>query len=238
MDWLELAEVTWKSLVVFILLVVLARLMGKKLLSRLTFFDFVIGVTIGSIGGSYVVASTSGLYVLLSPVVLTAAVLVTGFLSLKSLKLRKIMEGEPVIIIQNGRILDRNLRRIRYNLDHLSMELRTRGVFDLSEVEFAVLEPHGKLSVLKKSQYQPVTPADLGIPTRYKGLAAELIKDGEVLEQNLGRNGLSRAWLDEELRRRGIDDATRVILATLQTDGSLYVDVKQDELAYVQRVED
>ncbi len=116
--------------------------------------------------------------VLLSPVILTVLVVGTGYLTIKSTPARKLIEGEPLVMVQNGKIYEENMRKIRYNLDDLLMQLREKGVFDLSEVETAVLEPHGQLSVLKKSQQLPVTPKDLNIPTKYKGLSSEIIRDG------------------------------------------------------------
>lgn len=225
MDGSEALGVTWKTIVVFAVLVGLTRIIGRRLLAQLTFFDFVIGVTIGTMGGAYVVTSTKGAYVLLGPVVLGAAVLATGYMSLKSLTVRRLLEGEPTTLIQNGRILRESLLRARYSVDDLQMELRTQGVFDINEVEFAVLEPHGKLSVLKKSQHQPITPGDLGVATPYRGLAVELIKDGVVLDANLKRCGLTSDWLSGELRSRGISGPARVLLASLYTNGALFVNI-------------
>lgn len=226
------------SLIVFVLLISLARIMGKKLLAQMTFFDFVIGITIGTIGGAFVTTEVGGFWVLLSPVVLTLAVVLTGYLTLKSEPARKLLEGEPLVLVQNGKIYEKNMRKIRYHLDDLLMQLRERDVFDLSEVEFAVLEPHGKLSVLKKSQNLPVTPRDLGISTSYKGLSSEIIRDGQVVDQNLRQNGLTRQWLMDELSRRNIKRVEDVFLATLSTDGNLYVDLRKDDPVYVQEVED
>lgn len=230
--------VLWESLLVFVLLVVLTRLVGKKLLSQLTFFDFVVGMTIGTIGGSYISASVKGLPVLLSPIILTIATIGAGYLAVKSLRARKLLEGEPVVMIQNGKILEKNLARSRYHLDDLNRQLREQGVFDIGEVEFALLEPHGMLSILKKTQYQPVTPKNLGLQTNYKGLPSEIIKDGQVLEQNLVQNNLSWNWLYEELHHRNINRIADVFFAGLNTDGSLLIDLREDKLDYIQRIED
>lgn len=226
------------SLIIFVLLVVLTRLMGKKLLSQMTYFDFVIGITMGTIGGAFVTAEVHGLYVLISPIVLTLAVIGTGILTLKSVPLRKLLEGEPIIVIQNGKIYEENMRKIRYNTDDLLMQLREKNVFDLSEVEFAVLEPHGKLSVLKKSQNLPVTPKDLGLNTNYMGVSSEIIRDGRIVEQNLKQNSLTHEWLYNELYSRNIRSIDDVFLATLSTDGRLYIDLREDRPDYIQEIED
>lgn len=130
------------------------------------------------------------------------------------------------------------MKKLRYNLDDLMMQLREQGVFDLSEVEFAILETDGKLSVLKKSQYQPVKPRDLNINTRYVGLSSEIIRDGQIVEQNLKQNNLTHEWLYNELAKQNIKNIRNIVLATLSTDGNLYIDVKNDNHSYIQEIED
>ena len=125
--------------------------------------------------------------------------------------------------------MEKNLKKMRYTLDDLLIQLRHRGIFDLKEVEFALLETTGQLSVLKKSQYAPVTPHDLKIPTKYKGLSTELIYDGKVIDINLKRFNLDRAWLEQQLKAQGIQSPREVFLALLNTEGELYVNRYQDQ---------
>ncbi|PRX30499.1 uncharacterized membrane protein YcaP (DUF421 family) [Orenia metallireducens] len=231
-------EILIRTLVVFILLVILARIIGRKLLSQLSVFEFVTTITIGSATGTYVVERSKGNVMLLSPIILTICAVGLGYLTLKSLRFRKLVVGEPVVIIQNGEILEKNMLKARYSLDDLERQLRGKGAFKLNEVEFAVLESDGTLSVQKKSSYIPVTPKDLNLSTTYKGLATEIIKDGEVLEQNLRQNNLDFNWLYNQLRKNGVSDISDVMLAHLNTDGTLYLDLKKQKPAYTQQVED
>ncbi|MFZ5644224.1 MAG: YetF domain-containing protein [Bacillota bacterium] len=237
-DFNEIIQVLTHTLAVFFLLILMTRLIGKKFLAQMTFFDFVTGIIIGTIGGAYVTTQIKGVYVLLSPIILTILVVITGFLGLKNVSARKLIEGEPLVMIQNGKIYEKNMRKIRYNVDDLMMQLREKGIFDLGEVEFAILETHGQLSVLKKSQYLPATPRDLGINTIYKGVSSEIIRDGKIVEQNLKQNNLDHEWLYNELSFRNIKNIRDIFLATLSTDGKLYVDLKNDNPAYIQEVED
>jgi len=238
LDLEAIYNVVSKSVIIFILLITLTRLIGKKLLSQMTFFDFVTGITIGTIAGAFVTTEVRGFYVLISPVIFTILVILTGILSLTSVRARKLLEGEPLVLIENGKILEKNLRKIRYNVDDLLMQLRVKGVFDLGEVEFAVLESHGQLSVLKKTQNLPVTPKDLNLSTNYKGLSSEIIRDGKIVKENLKQNSLSIDWLRSELSSRNINEVDEVFLATLGTDGSLYGDLRDDPSDYRQVVED
>jgi len=231
-------QVLWKSLLIFVILMAVARFIGRKLLSQMTYFDFIVGITIGTISGAYITQTIEGMWVLLSPIILTVTTVAFGFINLKSVHARKITEGEPVVVVQNGKILDKNMSKLRYHIDDLEMQLRDKGVFNFADVEFAILEPHGQLSVLKKTQSQPLTPKDISLQTQYQGLAAEIIKDGKVFEQNLIQNNLSFDWLYQELKRRNIDKISDVFYAALNTDGTLYIDMKKDNMDYVQKVED
>ncbi len=226
------------SIIVYFLLVILTRIIGKKLLSQMTFFDFVIGITIGTVGGAFITTEIKGFYVLLSPVVLALAVFLTGLLTFKNVPARKLIEGEPVVIMQNGKIFEKNMKKLRYNVDDLIMQLRAQNIFDLGEVEFAILEGNGQLSVLKKSQYIPLTPKDMGLSTKYKGVSSEIIRNGRIVEQNLKQNNLTHEWLYNELAKRNITNIRDVFLATLSTDGNLYVDINKDNPSYIQEVED
>jgi uncharacterized membrane protein YcaP (DUF421 family) len=221
-----------------VILVGLARLIGRKLLAQMSYFDFTVAITIGSISGSYVVQMVEGMWVLIAPLLLAILAIIFDYVHLKSLHFRKLTEGEPVIVMQNGQILEKNMKRLRYHLDNLEAQLRDKGVFDFSEVEFAIFEPHGQLSVLKKSQYLPLTPSDMKLSTKYKGLSTEIIKDGTVLEENLKQNHLSRDWLTQELRKRKIGNIADVIYAALNTEGVLYVSMKHSDLKYSQKVEE
>ncbi|MFZ5643531.1 MAG: YetF domain-containing protein [Bacillota bacterium] len=233
-----LIKVFLYSIIIYVLLVVLARIIGKKLLSQLNFFDFVIAITIGTITATFVTTEIKGFYVLISPIILTILVILTGYLTLKSVPARKLIEGEPIIVIQNGHVFEKSMRKIRYNMDTLMAQLRNMGAFNLSEVEFAILEPSGRLSVLKKSQNLPVTPSDLGLSTNYKGISSEIIRDGKIVEQNLKQNNLTHEWLYKQLASFNVKDIDNVFIATLSTDGKLYIDLRKDNPGYIQEVED
>lgn len=237
-DFGEIYQALFHSIIIFVLLIMLTRIIGKKLLSQMTYFDFVTGIIIGTIGGAFVTTEVRGFYVLFSPVFLTVFVLLTGYLTLISVPARKLIEGEPLVVVQNGKIFEKNMGKIRYNADDLMMQLREKDVFDLGEVEFAILEADGKLSVLKKSQHLPLTPKDLNLPTDYKGISSEIIRDGKIVEQNLRQNNLTHEWLYNELASRHIKNIRDVFLATLSTEGNLFVDLRQDDLDYIQKVED
>lgn len=227
-DFSQLVKVTQETVIVYILLIVLCRFIGKKLIAELTLADFVMGITIGTIAGAFVTDEIKGYYLLYSVVVFAVLVILSGFLTLKSSAARNLIEGKPLIVIQEGKINEKNMEKARYHLDSLLMQLRGKGIFDLQEVENAILEPHGQLSVQKKAGNQPATVKDLKGPVPLKGLAAGLVKDGIIMEENLRQHHLSYEWLFNELSAQGVFRLDQVFFAELSPEGKLYIDLKED----------
>lgn len=227
------------SIIVYLLLLILTRIIGKKMLTQLTFFDFVVGITIGSIGGAFVTEEIKGFYVLISPVVLAILVFITSIITTKNITVRKLIEGEAVIVIQEGKILENELRKLRYNQDLLLAQLRGKDIFDLNQVEYAILESQGTLTVMKKDLYKNPTKQDLNIaPNMNSGISSELIRDGRVQLENLVEQKLSKDWLKIELNKQGIKEFDEVFLATISPDGKLYVDVKDDNVRNLIKADD
>ena len=124
------------------------------------------------------------------------------------------------------------MEKLHYNLDHLLSQLRDKNVFNIEDVEFALLERHGNLSVLLKSQKSIVAPSDLDLPTDYDGVSSEIIIDGRVIYQNLKENELDEQWLIAELKKRGYNSPRDIVFASLTSDGQLYIDDKDKDWAY------
>jgi uncharacterized membrane protein YcaP (DUF421 family) len=228
-----------KALIAFVVILILARWLNKEQLSQLTFYDWIVGITIGSMAANLTNEPEGRIleHVVIL-VVFSAAAYLTGMMTVKSRPLRKLIEGEPTVVIHNGRILEHNMAKLHYNVDNLLNQLREKNVFNIEDVEFALLEGNGGLSVLLKSQKRPLTPSDLGVPTGYEGLSSEIIVDGRVIYQNLKQNQLDEQWLISELRKRGYNSPRDIVLATLSSDGQLYIDDKKDETEHMVDVSD
>jgi uncharacterized membrane protein YcaP (DUF421 family) len=227
----EAAVVFVRGIISFITLLIFARILGKQQVSQLTFFDYILGITIGSIAASLTTDLSSRAWPhWVGLATWSGAVWVVQWITMRSRAAAKYLNGEPVVLIMNGQIMEDNLAKMRYTVDELLLQLRQHDIFDLGTVEFVVLETTGKISVLKKSQYAPVTPHDLNIPTKYQGVSTELIYDGIVIEENLQRVNLDRPWLESLLRSLNIKGPGEVFLALLDTQGQLYVDRYQDHL--------
>lgn len=228
-----------RGLTAFFTLLIFARILGKQQISQLTFFDYILGITIGSIAATL----TTDLNTRVWPQWIglftwSGIVFLLHWISLKWRYASKILDGEPTVVIMNGQVMEDAMRKMHYRMSDLSEQLREKGAFNISEVEFAVLETSGKLSVLKKSQHQPVTPSDLKLPSVYVGLSTELIYDGVVIPQNLRSLNLTRKWLASHLSTLGIHDESEVFLASLDTGGKLYVDQYRDTVRKIIDISD
>lgn len=225
-------EMIIRTSVTFAVLLLLARLLGKIQLSQLTFFNYITGITIGSIAaemaGKHETSFTDGLISLIWWSFLTV---LTSYIGLKSSKARVILDGEPTIVIKAGKILENSLKSLRLNIDDLSMMLREQGVFSTNDVEYAVLEPDGNLSILKKASLQSATKKDMLVPTEaLKYVPSELISDGKILKKNLQELNITEEWLLQKLKAKGISSVEDVFYAEIQTDGALYIDLHKDNL--------
>lgn len=148
----------------FIVLLVLTRLVGRRQFSQLTFFDFVSGTAIGGMGAIMATNMNVNVWAVFAAFLTFMVLLIlNGYVALESRPLRKLLHGEPVMVIHNGKILEGNMAIMRYSMDDLMTNLREKGFFDVGQVEYAVLETDGQLSVLAKSQNRPVTPEDLNM---------------------------------------------------------------------------
>jgi uncharacterized membrane protein YcaP (DUF421 family) len=227
----EVSVVLVRSAITFFNLLILCRLLGKTQVSQLTFFEYVSGITLGSLAAEL----STNLSLRPWPVFVGlfawgGFTLLTQLVALKSRWMAKMLDGEPVILVYRGQILEENLRRLRMRESELAELLRSQSVFHFDEVELAVLEPRGTLSVLRTADTQPVTPADLGIPASSRGLGIELVVDGEVMDQNLRRLGVNRTWLMAKLKEQGIRSPAEAFLAVVDADGKLYVDRYTDRV--------
>lgn len=211
---------------VFIVLLALTRALGKKQMSELTFFNYTTGITIGSIAANIVSEPNQPL--INEFIVLTWWCILTelsAYISLKSGGLRRIIDGEPTIVIKKGKLLKHSLKSTRINMDDLSMMLRNQNVFSITEVNYAILEPNGSLSALKKKSLQQVTKEDMNVPTTTTNyIPTEIIADGKILERNLKELNLNEEWLRNQPKQYNINSKEEVFYAEVQSDGTLFVD--------------
>jgi uncharacterized membrane protein YcaP (DUF421 family) len=158
-------------------------------------------------------------------VVITFCSFVFSYVSLKSYKGRKILDGIPLTLIENGRINEKNLQKSKLSVNDLLEECRQKDIFDIAQIEFGILETSGRLSVQPKSQNRPLTPKDLRISTEYEGLCTNVIIDGKVIEEHLSAIHLDANWLFIKLSEKGIS-SREILLAYVDTSGELHTFLK------------
>ncbi len=222
-----------RAAVMFWWLLFMTKLMGQRQIGRLTVFDFIVAFTVGGTAAGVLNNTRNGLVGAITTIGTLAALdIAVSFLALKNAKMRRVLQDEPLVLVQNGRIIEDMLRKARFNLDDLLLELRQKNIPNLHNVEFAILESNGKLSVIPKSQARPLQPSDLQIPTNYEGMPTVLIEDGNIIEDNLHRINLDKTWLLDQLRQQNIDNPGSVLVAMLDTLGKLYISKKNEKFIH------
>ncbi|MEW6695900.1 MAG: YetF domain-containing protein [Bacillota bacterium] len=228
-------EIALRAVGAYLGMLLITRMLGKEQLGELSVGDFVNAIAIGSIAAAMATDHKENvIYYIIGLIIFGTLTYLTNITGLKSRAARKLLEGEPTIIIHNGKILEKNMRKERYSMDNLAMQLREKSVFNIADVEFAVLETNGDLSILLKSDKQPLTAGDIHVFTPYKGIASEVIVDGKLIQQNLQQNKLTMDWLNDRLRERGVKNIEEVAYASLDTSGNLFIDKYRDDLPYLQ----
>ncbi|WP_046174393.1 DUF421 domain-containing protein [Domibacillus indicus] len=226
----EWFEVALRGLLFLGVLFIMTKILGKKQLSQLSFFEYVAGITIGSIGAEVVTGLDRNIFHgVVGIIVFTLVPFLVAVLSMKSKKFRTLVEGEGVPFIQNGKVLEDNLKKERYSTDELLELLRKKDVFRVADVEFAVLEATGDLSVMLKKEHQPLTPNMLGVTVAPVKEPQTVIMDGKVLDEPLASMNLNRGWLKGELDKIGVT-IENVFLGQVDSSGQLTVDLFNDKL--------
>ncbi len=227
----EALVVVVRSIIAFFTLLIFAKILGKQQISQLTFFDYVLGITIGSIASELTIDLTSRAWPHWIGLLCWATLgFLMEYITMKWRYAAKYINGEPTIVIMNGKIMESALRKMKFPISDIMELLRNKNVFDLSEVDFAIIESNGQLSVLKKPEYEPVTAKDLKITKKPSGISTELIYDGILIEENLKQIKKDKKWLDKQLKSHGVKDISEVFIATLNPAGSFYVDLYKDHI--------
>jgi uncharacterized membrane protein YcaP (DUF421 family) len=148
---------------------------------------------------------------------------IVNVLTMKSIWLRRFFMGTPTVLIQNGKILEKNLKKVKFDLNDLLEEVRIDGYFDLSQVEYAIMEANGSLSILPKTEYKTVTVGDMKLKTPKEGLCANVIIDGKIMHNNLDKIGKKEKWLNSQLKVKGYSDISKILLATIDINDKLVI---------------
>lgn len=197
----------------FAVLFLSAKLIGHKQIAQLDFFDYITGITIGSIAAEMDTELEEPWKPMIAMVLYGGITLALSLISSRFPRSRKYLNGTPTILMDHGKLYYENLKKARLDLSEFLVLCRQQGYFDLTTIQTAIFEYNGKLTILPVTTQRPVTPQDLDLSPDQELIFTELIMDGRILEENLHRMGLDRTWLDKQLKQRHISSAKEVFLA-------------------------
>ena len=222
--WIELLDVFIRAILSLITLFFITKMLGTKQVSQLNLFDYVIGISIGNFAAEMTINLESQyLNGILAVTVFGVIAYLVSIATMKSILLRRFFMGTPTIVIQKGRLLENNLRKIKLDINDLLEECRSKGYFDISKIEYAIMEVSGNLSILPKGQYKPVVVSDLDLPASKQGLCANVIIDGKIMKNNLKMVLKDETWLLNEMKKQGYDNYNSILLATVDINNKLTI---------------
>ena len=223
-DFNELLNVTVRAISSLITLFLVTKMLGKKQVSQLSLFDYVIGISIGNFAAEMTINLESNeINGILAVVLFGVFAYIISILTMKSIVLRRFFMGTPTVIIQDGKILEKNLKKVKFDINDMLEEVRSAGYFDLSQVDYALMEANGKLSILPKPEYRPLTPKDMNLKVTKEGLCSNVIIDGKIMYNNLKNINKDEEWLKKQLKVRGYFETSKILLGTVDINEKLTI---------------
>ena len=228
---MDLIKIVGTSIGSVIVLFILTKIMGNKQMSQLSMFDYINGITIGSISAE-MATSLEGDFMkpLIAMIVYASLATFISYITCKSIKLRRFFTGKSIILLNDGKIYEKNLLKSKIDIDDFLTQCRIAGYFNLSEIQTALLETNGQISLLPKAESRPVNTADLNINAVQEKIVANVIMDGKILAGNLKHTGNDEQWLQKQLKSQGVGNIKDVFLATCDGENNLSVYVKISKL--------
>ena len=209
---MDIIKVILTALLSVVALFIITKIMGHKQVAQLDFFDYVSGITIGSIGAELATELEEPYKPLIALCVWGGASLLLNLIAHKLPKTRKYINGTPTILMNEGKLYRKNLKKAKLDLSEFMMLCREQGYFDLDEIQTAIFEHNGKVSILPKAANRPATPEDLKITAKATHIGVEVIMDGRVMGENLTRMGRNTNWLEKQLKAQGYKSVKEVFL--------------------------
>lgn len=227
----ELLMMVIKGSIAVIYLFLVIKILGKKQISELNIFDYIIGLSLGNIAAEMTVNEEITIITgILAMTVYGAFSLFVSFITAKSIMARRFITGFPVVIIENGKISREQLKKCKIDVNDLLQDARESGYFDISEINYAIMEPSGKISFLPKSKFHSVTPYDMKLKVEKNSLSANLIIDGNIMERNLKAIGHDKEWLLKRLKKEGYENISNLLLVICDNKEKLTIYKSDDKI--------
>lgn len=222
-DWMELLDVFFRAIVSLVTLFFVTKLLGKKQVSQLSLFDYVIGISIGNFAAEMTI-NTDSPYLNGTVAVIFFGVIAyfISKLTMKSIKLRRFFTGVPTVIIEKGEIIEENLKKVNFDLNDFLQECRSGGYFNIDDIYYAIMEANGRISFLPKAGSSPVTNENMNLKIKQDGLCANVIIDSHIMEKNLKNINKDTKWLEKKLKEKNVK-LDNVFLATVDVNEKLFI---------------
>ena len=218
---MEFIKVILTSILSVVSLFVIAKIMGHKQMAQLDFFDYITGITIGSIAAELATELEAPWKPLVAMIIYGLVALGLTILAHKFPKTRKYVNGTPTIVMDNGKLYRENMKKAKLELSEFMVLCRQEGYFKINDIETAVFEYNGRITILPKSEKRPLTPEDMNITPEKAEICTEIIMDGRILHENLKRLGLDLTWLDKQLKKQKYDNAKEIYLGICDKNNNL-----------------
>ena len=218
---MEIIKVILTSLLSVVALFIIAKVMGHKQMAQLDFFDYITGITIGSIAAELATDLETPWKPLVAMIIYGITAIILTVLAHKIPKTRKYINGTPTIIMNDGKLYRKNMKKAKLELSEFMVLCRQEGYFNINDIQTAIFEYNGRITILPKSQKRPLTPEDMNINTEKASICTEVIMDGRVLHENLKRLGLDLTWLDKQLKIQKYGSAKEIYLGICDNNNTL-----------------
>lgn len=231
MDFGSIGAVTFRALISLFTLFIVTKLLGKKQVSELSLFDYVIGISIGNFAAEMTINIDSpeinGIWAV---IIFGIIAYLVSWVTMKSIVLRRLFIGVPTVIIQDGKILKNNMKKVHLDVNDLLQECRIKGYFDISQISYAVMEVNGEISILPRAVYKPLTPKDMELKVSKEMFLGNVIIDGKIMHKNLRILHKDEEWLLKELKIKGYKDISNILLCTLDEEQKVTIYEKNENI--------
>lgn len=227
----ELGTVIVRSIISLTVLFIVTKLLGKKQVSQLSLFDYVIGISIGNFAAEITINMETKLITgIIAMVTFGIMAYLVSIITMKSIILRRFFMGVPTLLIQKGKILEKNLKKVKFDINDLLEECRSKGYFDINQIEYAIMESKGTLSILPKGEYKPINIKDMKLTIPEQSLTANIIIDTKIMYNNLKNMNKDEKWLNKQLKQKGYKTKDNILLATLDINDKLIIYEKNENI--------
>ncbi len=218
---MDIVKVILTSLLSILTLFIMAKFVGHKQVSQLEFFDYITGITVGSIGAELATELEDPWKPFIALIVYCIVAVLLSLITSKFPRTRKYINGAPTIIMNNGKLYRKNMKKAKLDLSEFMVLCREQGYFNPADIDTAVFEADGKLSILPLSDKRPLMPEDISIKPKKEHIVTEIIMDGRILDDNLKRRGLDKTWLTKELKKQKYNNAKEIFLGICDDENNL-----------------